>query len=236
MAHSKLATKHVAAYWSAKDPNYTKGRLKKVSTCTLHHMAATLTSEECGNIFAKKGRHGSAHYGVGKNGDIAWYVDEKDTAWSDSNWESNKRTISVELSDKNKKWEISDKTWKAAVKLFADIAKRNKLGKLKHKKNFFVHRDLAATACPGDWMNSRIDKFLAEVNAINYAKSDTKKSTALKKGDKVVPKKLVDYTGHSVIAHNPYYIIDSISGDRAVLRTAKGVIWAALNINNLKKA
>lgn len=232
MAHSKLATKHVAAYWSAKDPNYTKGRLEKVSRVTAHHMAGTLTSEECGKIFAKKGRHGSAHYGIGKNGDIAWYVDEADTAWSDSNWESNKKTVSVELSDKNKKWEIGDKTWDAAVKLFADIAKRNKLGKLVHKKNFFAHRDVGATQCPGDWMYKRIDKFLKEVNAINYPE---KKEVGFKVGDKVKPTKLVDYTGHKVTAYNPYYVISELKGDRAVLRTAKGVIWAAMSTKNLKK-
>lgn len=54
-------------------------------------------------------------------------------------------------------------------------------------------------------------------------------------GDIVVPIKAVDYTGHSLVQYDPKYTITQLNGDRAVL-TARGSVWAAVNVANLKKA
>ena len=59
-----------------------------------------------------------------------------------------------------------------------------------------------------------------------------------KVGDKVVPLTLVDYNGTRLIQYDPYYYITELKGNRAVLsanRNGKYYIWAALNINNIKK-
>lgn len=61
------------------------------------------------------------------------------------------------------------------------------------------------------------------------------KKTAIKKGDVVVPTKLVDYNGRALRQYDPSYTISDLSGDRAVL-TARGAVWAAMNVANLKKA
>lgn len=58
-------------------------------------------------------------------------------------------------------------------------------------------------------------------------------SSYFKVGDKVVPIKLVDYKGTTLHQYDPYYIISQLSGDRAVL-TARGQVWAAMNIANIK--
>lgn len=66
----------------------------------------------------------------------------------------------------------------------------------------------------------------------------TPKPETFKVGDKVVPLTLVDYNGTRLIQYDPYYYITEISGNRAVLsanRNGKYYIWAALNINNIKK-
>ncbi len=55
-----------------------------------------------------------------------------------------------------------------------------------------------------------------------------------KVGDKVVPIKLVDYNGTPLIQYDEYYtIIEPPVDDRAVLG-ARGQVWAAMNVNNIK--
>ena len=62
-------------------------------------------------------------------------------------------------------------------------------------------------------------------------------SSEFKVGDLVVPIKLVNYNGKHLKQYDEYYIIKEIKNDRVVLsakRKEKMVIWAAMNINNIK--
>lgn len=165
MAVSSLATVKVQAH----SGNYTKGRNTKISQITIHHMAGVLSAQACGNIFARAGRNGSAHYGVGKDGEIGNYVDEADTAWSDSNWPSNCRTVSIETSNDKTggDWHVGDATLNSLVKLVADIAKRNGLGTLVVGGNLRKHNDFAATTCPGAYLESKMQYIASEANKIN---------------------------------------------------------------------
>lgn len=52
-------------------------------------------------------------------------------------------------------------------------------------------------------------------------------------GNKVVPVKLVDYYGTPLIRYDKVYTITDLNGNRAVL-SARGQVWAAMNINNIK--
>lgn len=56
-----------------------------------------------------------------------------------------------------------------------------------------------------------------------------------KVGDVVVPTRLVDYDGTSLVQYDDTYTITQISGDRAVL-SARGQVWAAMNTNDIRKA
>lgn len=56
---------------------------------------------------------------------------------------------------------------------------------------------------------------------------------AFRVGDKVVPTKLVSYTGAHLKQYDAFYTISSLNGDRAVL-SARGQVWAAMNISNLR--
>lgn len=49
-----------------------------------------------------------------------------------------------------------------------------------------------------------------------------------KVGDKVVPTRLVNYTGTKLRQYDKFYTISQLNGDRAVL-TARGQVWAAMN-------
>ena len=92
MSNSSLAEKFIKA------THFSKGRNgRKIETITIHHMAGVLTCEQCGRIF-QGNRQASAHYGVGSDGRIAQYVDEADTAWTNSNWDSNCKSVTIETS------------------------------------------------------------------------------------------------------------------------------------------
>lgn len=167
----------------ADSSNYTKGRSSKISEITIHHMAGVLTAEQCGYIFQKKGRNGSAHYGIGNDGKIGNYVDESNTAWTNSNWISNCRAVTIETSN-NKTggdWTVSDKALQSLIRLVADIAKRNNLGKLVPKKNLTYHRMYANTTCPGNYLISKLQYIADEANKINN--SSTKKTVTYRVGN-----------------------------------------------------
>lgn len=171
MSNSSLATVKVPAYAG----NYTKGRESKISEITIHHMAGKLTAEQCGKIFQTVGRKGSAHYGIGWGGTIAQYVDEANTAWANSNWESNSRAVTIEVSNSSTggDWPVSDKTLNSLIKLVADIAKRNGMGTLVKGKNVTWHSMYAATACPGAYLLSKMDYIISEANKLNARKEVT---------------------------------------------------------------
>jgi hypothetical protein len=160
----------ISATYPAYRGNYTKGRSgRKVEAITIHHMAGKLTAEQCGRIFQTVGRNGSSHYGIGYNGEIANYVDEIDTAWTNSNWDSNCKSITIETSNDQTggNWHVSDKSLNSLIKLVADIAKRNNLVPLVKGKNLTWHSMFANTACPGTYLMSKIDYIIAEANKIN---------------------------------------------------------------------
>ena len=152
----------------ADEGNYTKGRSgRSIEAITIHHMAGRLTAEQCGRIFQAKGRYGSSHYGVGYDGSIANYVDEEDTAWTNSNWDSNCKSVTIETSDNDNSWYVNDITLNALIKLAADIAKRRNLGKLVPGKNLTWHSMFANTTCPGDYLRSKMQYIADEANKIN---------------------------------------------------------------------
>ena len=166
MSNSNLATEKYPAY----SGNYTKGRSgNKIEAVTIHHMASVLTAKECGAVFQRVGRNGSSHYGIGKNGEIALYVDESNTAWTNSNWESNCKSVTIETSNSSTggQWPVSDKALNSLIKLVADIGKRNNLGTLVKGKNVTWHSMYANTLCPGPYLLSKMDYIISEANKIN---------------------------------------------------------------------
>lgn len=154
----------------ADEGNYTKGRSgRSIEAITIHHMAGRLTAEQCGRIFQAKGRYGSSHYGVGYDGSIANYVDEENTAWTNSNWDSNCKSVTIETSDNDTSWYVNDTTLNSLIKLVADIAKRNNLGTLVPGKNLTWHSMFTSTTCPGDYLRSKMQYIADEANKINGA-------------------------------------------------------------------
>lgn len=241
MAVSPLATEAYPAYAG----NYSGPAARtNITEITIHHMAGVLSAAQCGGIFQRPGRNGSSHYGIGVNGEIAWYVDETCVAWTNSNWPSNQRAITIENSNSatGGEWPVSDATLNSLIKLVADIAKRNGLGTLVPGKNLTWHSMYAATTCPGDYLRSKMQYIANEANKINGGgpaptPTPTPTPTGFKVGDRVTLTKWVAYDGTPLKKTRDYYFISQISGDRAVLNadSVSGVVYAAVNTVNLVK-
>lgn len=167
-------------------PNKTVGRNHKIDTVCIHCMAGNLTIESCGNLFAKSATKASSNYGIGSDGRIALYVDEKDRSWCTSSSAVDNRAVTIEVASEAKSPNaITSKAYKSLVKLLADICKRNGIKKLvwSDKKNDRVnhlngcnmecHRDHANKSCPGDYIYSREGQIAKEVNELLGQKTTT---------------------------------------------------------------
>ena len=166
MSNSKLVNVYVPAHTG----NYSKGRSgRTIQAITIHHMGGVGSAESCGRIFQRVGRYGSSHYGIGNDGRIGQYVDEANTAWTNSNWDSNCKSVTIETSNSvyGGTWAVSDRALNSLIKLVADIAKRNNLGTLVKGKNVTWHSMFAATDCPGPYLLAKMDYIIAEANKIN---------------------------------------------------------------------
>lgn len=166
MSNSSLVNVNIPAY----SGNYTVGRSgRKIEAITIHHMAGILTPEQCGNIFQTPGRNGSSHYGIGSDGRIGQYVDEANTAWTNSNWDSNCKSVTIETSncEIEGNWAVSDEALNSLIRLVADIARRNNLGKLELRKNLTWHSLFCNTSCPGAYLKSKLSYICDEANRIN---------------------------------------------------------------------
>ena len=136
-------------------------------------MAGKLTAKQCGRVFQASGRGASAHYGVGSDGKIGLYVDEKNAAWADANRTSNHKSVTIEVANSSTggQWPVSDKSLRLLIKLVADIAKRNNLGKLIAGKNLTWHSMYANTTCPGPYLRSKMKYIAQEANKLNENKT-----------------------------------------------------------------
>lgn len=78
-------------------------------------------------------------------------------------------------------------------------------------------------------------EFEGETSSLVEPATPESPKTSFKVGDKVVPTKLVDYKGTKLVQYDKIYTISELVGDRAVLK-ARGQVWAAMNVNNIKLA
>ena len=113
-------------------PNKTSPRNHIIDTITIHCMAGNLTVETCGNLFAQSSRQASSNYGIGSDGKIAMYVEEKDRSWCTSNKANDMRAITIEVANDGgaPDWHVSDKAMNSLIELVADICKRNNITEL----------------------------------------------------------------------------------------------------------
>lgn len=174
MSNSNMVT------YTKLSPNHSGPRTHTIDTITIHHMAGNLSVQTCGDIFAKSSRQASSNYGVSGK-EVGLYVDEANRSWCSSNRVNDQRAITFEVANdtagvKNKTWTVSDETMATLIELVTDVCKRNNIKKLiwssnKNDRinhingcNMTLHKDFAATACPGPYLEGKMQYIADEVN------------------------------------------------------------------------
>lgn len=176
------------AYTNSKLVNYTKlspnhsgQRNHAIDTITPHCVVGQCSVETIGNIFAPKYAQTSSNYGIGTDGRVGMFVEEKNRSWCSSSSANDNRAITIECaSDYKEPYAFNNKVYNKLIDLCVDICKRNGKTKIiwfgdKNKTLNYkpaanemlitVHRWFANKSCPGDWLYSRLGDLALKVNA-----------------------------------------------------------------------
>lgn len=235
-------------------PNNSGERNHTIDTITIHCVVGQCSVETLGNIFAPVSRQASCNYGIGSDGRIGLYCEEKNRSWCTSSSSNDNRAITIEVaSDTTHPYAVRDVVYKSLINLLVDICQRN--GGIKQllwkadksligqvdKQNMTVHRWFANKSCPGEWLYSRHSEIAKLVNERLGASETpvvtppTDNYTSIKVGDKV---KLVSgakqYNGKAIKSgyETKEYVVKEIKGDRVVL-TINNVVIYAVNVGSL---
>lgn len=159
-------------------PNNSGERKHAIDTITIHCVVGQVSVEALGETFYKKSRKASSNYGIGTDGRIGLYVEEKNRSWCSSSASNDNRAITIEVaSDTIPPYIVNDKAYKSLIKLLADICLRNDIKQLLwkadkkligqiDKQNMTVHRWFANKSCPGDYLYNRHTDIANEVNKL----------------------------------------------------------------------
>lgn len=175
-------------------PNKNSPRNHKIDTITIHCTVAQCSVEALGELFGKSSQQASSNYGIGYDGRIGMYVEEKDRSWCSSSSSNDNRAVTIEVaSNSYSPYAINDKAYDSLIKLVTDICKRNGIKELKwstnkndrinHKNgcNMTVHRDYSNKSCPGQYIYERLGKIASEVNQkLNSSSEIEKPNTSVK--------------------------------------------------------
>ena len=163
-------------------PNCSKPRNHAIDRITIHHMAwVKATVEQCGASFANANREASSNYGIGYDGRIGLYVEEKNRAWTSSSASNDNRAVTIEVANSTgaPDWKVSDASYKALIDLVTDICKRNGktriiwFGDKDKALNYTpkegemvmtIHRFFSNTQCPGSYLLSKHPDIAKRVN------------------------------------------------------------------------
>lgn len=171
-------------------PNRYDGRIHKIDTITIHCVVGQCSVETLGSIFANANKEASSNYGVGYDGRIGMYVEEKNASWCSSSYSNDNRAVTIEVaSNTYDPYYVNDKAYNATINLVADICKRNGIKKLiwstdKNTRvnhlngcNMTVHRDYANKSCPGDYLYNRMGDIASKVNKKLNTTSESEENT-----------------------------------------------------------
>ena len=158
-------------------PNKNSPRKNAIDTITIHCVVGQCSVETLGAIFAPTTRQASSNYGVGYDGRIGMYCEEKDRSWCTSSAANDNRAITIEVaSGTTSPYAVTDKAYAALLDLVTDICKRNGIKRLVWSNNkndrvnhangcnLTVHRDYANKSCPGGYLYDRQGEIAAAVN------------------------------------------------------------------------
>ena len=161
-------------------PNKSSPRKYDITRITIHCVVGQVTVQSLGGIFAPSSKQASSNYGIGKDGKVGMYVEEKDRSWCSSNADNDNRAVTIEVaSDTYAPYKVTSAAYATLLDLVTDICRRNGKTKIlwfgdKAKTLAYqpkagemvmtVHRWFANKSCPGDYLYNLHDEIAAEVN------------------------------------------------------------------------
>lgn len=234
-------------------PNKYIGRTHEIDEVTIHCVVGQCSVETLGNVFAPESRKASCNYGVGYDGRIGMYVEEKDTSWCTSSYANDKRSVTIEVaSDTKHPYAVTSAAYESLLDLLVDICKRNPgIGTLKweadksligqtDKQNMTVHRWFDNKSCPGDYLYNRHAEIAAEVNkrlgSDQVISEEVVQAAAiLSEGDYVTIKAGAKYYDGKAVpkwVRDKQWIVHSVKNNRAIINKSvdgKNAIMSAIN-------
>lgn len=170
-------------------PNHSGQRTHSIDRITPHCVVGQCSVETLGSIFLPTSRQASCNYGIGVDGRVGMYVEEKNRSWCSSSSANDQRAITIECaSDTTEPYAFKDVVYQKLITLCVDICKRNGKKKLlwlgdKDKTLSYesksdemvltVHRWFANKSCPGNWMYARMGDLAEKVTAQLGGSADT---------------------------------------------------------------
>lgn len=162
-------------------PNHSGQRTHSIDRITPHCVVGQCSVETLGRIFLPTSRQASCNYGIGEDGRVGMYVEEKNRSWCSSSNANDQRAVTIECaSDATTPYAFKDVVYQKLITICIDICKRNGKKKLlwlgdKDKTLNYtpasdemvltVHRWFANKSCPGDWMYARMGDLASKVTA-----------------------------------------------------------------------
>ncbi len=162
-------------------PNNSGARKHAIDRISPHCVVGQCSVETLGNIFAPTSRQASCNYGIGPDGRVGMYVEEKNRSWCTSSSANDNRAVTIECaSDTKAPYAFKDTVYNRLIDLCVDICQRNGKKKLLWISNkakalayepksdemlLTVHRWFANKSCPGDWLMARMDDLASKVTA-----------------------------------------------------------------------
>lgn len=177
---SNYSNSSLASY-TKLSPNHSGQRTHAIDRITPHCVVGQASVETLGNIFSKTAKQASSNYGIGADGRVGMYVEEKNRSWCSSNNANDQRAVTIECaSDASEPYAFRDAVYNKLVELCVDICRRNGKTKLlwlrtktkslnyspaSNEMVLTVHRWFARKSCPGSWMYARMGELANQVTA-----------------------------------------------------------------------
>ena len=152
-------------------------RNREITKITPHHVAGNASIESIGQVFQTPGRNASSNYGIGSDGRVGMYVEERDRSWCSSSAANDNQALTIEVANNSgsPNWNVSNAAWESLINLCVDMCRRNPGIKQKNGKtgiycddtpnaSLTFHRYFSATGCAQPFIWGRRQQLCSEVN------------------------------------------------------------------------
>ena len=172
-------TNSLLASYTKLSPNHSGQRTHGIDRITPHCVVGQCSVERLGDIFLPASKRASCNYGIGVDGRVGMYVEEKNRSWCSSSRENDQRAVTIECaSDNTEPYAFKEVVYQRLIELCTDICRRNGktrllwLGDKAKTLNYTprsdemvltVHRWFANKSCPGNWLYARMSDLASRV-------------------------------------------------------------------------